>query len=98
MIKERDEASAPQSGDAIVADNPLSVASGRALDEIAADRDRVWGPSGQERPVAAEPRQHSDPRGFSAPRKIEYRPSPSHNWRHRRTRRRRAAMVSRDQA
>jgi bifunctional non-homologous end joining protein LigD len=42
LIKERDEASVPQSGDAVVADNPLSVASGRSLDAIAADRDRVW--------------------------------------------------------
>ncbi len=49
LIKERDEAAAPQSGDAIVADNPLSVVTGRALDEIAADRDRVWGPNGEER-------------------------------------------------
>lgn len=61
LIKERDEAATPQSGDAIVADNPLSVASGRAIDEIAADRDRVWGPNGEEWPAAAEPRQHPDP-------------------------------------
>ena len=32
----------PQSGDAVVADNPLSVASGRSIDAIAADRDWVW--------------------------------------------------------
>src|SRR5437868_8862287 len=42
LIKERDAAAVPQSGDAVVTDNPLSVASGRSLDAIAADRDRVW--------------------------------------------------------
>jgi bifunctional non-homologous end joining protein LigD len=42
LIKERDEAAVPDSGDAVVADNPLSVASGRSLDAIAADRDWVW--------------------------------------------------------
>jgi bifunctional non-homologous end joining protein LigD len=42
LIKERDEEAVPQSGDAVVADNPLSVATGRSLDAIAADRDWVW--------------------------------------------------------
>jgi bifunctional non-homologous end joining protein LigD len=42
LIKERDAEAVPQSGDAVVADNPLSVASGRSLDAIAADRDWVW--------------------------------------------------------
>src|SRR5437868_11985790 len=42
LIKERDAAAVPQSGDAVVTDNPLSVASGRSLDAIAADRERVW--------------------------------------------------------
>jgi bifunctional non-homologous end joining protein LigD len=42
LIKERDEDAVPHSGDAVVADNPLSVASGRSLDAIAADRDWVW--------------------------------------------------------
>jgi bifunctional non-homologous end joining protein LigD len=53
LIKERDTAAIPQSGDAIVADNPHSVATGRALEEITADRDRVWGPNGEERRTAA---------------------------------------------
>ncbi len=60
LIKERDEAAAPHSGDALVVDNPLSVATGRALDEIAAERDRVWGPNGEERPAPAKARQHAD--------------------------------------
>jgi len=42
LIKERDEEAVPQSDDAVVADNPLSVASGRSMDAIAADRDWVW--------------------------------------------------------
>jgi bifunctional non-homologous end joining protein LigD len=42
LIKERDDEALPQSGDAVVADNPLSAASGRSMDAIAADRDWVW--------------------------------------------------------
>jgi len=42
LIKERDEAAAPHSGDAVVVDNPLSVASGRSMNAIAEDRDWVW--------------------------------------------------------
>jgi bifunctional non-homologous end joining protein LigD len=42
LVKERDAAAAPGSGDAIVAERTLSVDSGRSLDAIAADRDRVW--------------------------------------------------------
>jgi bifunctional non-homologous end joining protein LigD len=42
LIKERDAAAVPQSGDAVVSDNPDSVATGRSLDSIAADRDWVW--------------------------------------------------------
>ena len=42
LIKERDEEADPGSDAAIVADNPLSVATGRSMEAIAADRDRVW--------------------------------------------------------
>jgi bifunctional non-homologous end joining protein LigD len=42
LVKERDDAAVPQSGDAVVADNPLSVETGRSLEAIASDRDRVW--------------------------------------------------------
>jgi bifunctional non-homologous end joining protein LigD len=42
LIKERDDEAVPDSGDAVVADNPRSVASGRSMDAIAADRDWVW--------------------------------------------------------
>ena len=42
LIKERDEAAMPGSDAALVDDQPLSVASGRSIEAIAADRDRVW--------------------------------------------------------
>jgi bifunctional non-homologous end joining protein LigD len=42
LIKERDDAALPQSGDAVVTDNPLSVTTGRSLDAIASDRDWIW--------------------------------------------------------
>jgi bifunctional non-homologous end joining protein LigD len=77
LIKERDAAAVPRSGDAVVADNPLSVASGRGLDEIAADRDRVWGPNGEETvggPSAA--RRFADPAGVSGARKGRMPQSP----------------------
>src|SRR6516164_3158199 len=42
LIKERDDQASPQSGDAVVKDNPLSVATGRSMNAIAEDRDWVW--------------------------------------------------------
>jgi bifunctional non-homologous end joining protein LigD len=42
LIKERDEAALPDSGAALVENQPLSVATGRSMDAIAAERDRVW--------------------------------------------------------
>src|SRR6266566_423225 len=42
LIKERDAEAAPDSGKALVDDNPLSVATGRSMEAIASDRDRVW--------------------------------------------------------
>jgi bifunctional non-homologous end joining protein LigD len=42
LVKERDDSAVPHSGDAVVADNPLSVETGRSLKAIADDRDRVW--------------------------------------------------------
>jgi bifunctional non-homologous end joining protein LigD len=77
LIKERDAAAVPRSGDAVVADNPLSVASGRDLDEITADRDRVWGPNGEMTAAdAAEPRAHIDPARLSGARKGRMPQSP----------------------
>ncbi len=42
LIKERDEEAQPGSEAALVEQNPLSVATGRSMEQIAADRDRVW--------------------------------------------------------
>src|SRR5467141_4917952 len=42
LVKEHDEEAVPHSGDAVVANNPLSVETGRSLEVIANDRDRVW--------------------------------------------------------
>ena len=42
LIKERDEAAIPDSGSAVVDELNQSIASGRSMDEIAANRDRVW--------------------------------------------------------
>jgi bifunctional non-homologous end joining protein LigD len=42
LIKERDEYAKPEAEGTVVEDEPSSVASGRSLDEIAADPDREW--------------------------------------------------------
>ena len=61
LLKERDAAAMPGSGDAVVADNPKSAATGRTIDEIAADRDRVWGPNGEETPAPPVERRTTGP-------------------------------------
>jgi bifunctional non-homologous end joining protein LigD len=65
LIKERDAAAVPDSRDAIVADNPKSAATGRTIDEIAADRDRIWGPNGEEPPAGSGARQAIDLNGIT---------------------------------
>lgn len=50
LIKEDDAEARPASGTPIVEDQPDSVATGRTLDEVAAEADRVWQPN---RSVAA---------------------------------------------
>ncbi|HEX3448943.1 MAG TPA: DNA ligase D [Isosphaeraceae bacterium] len=47
LFKERDEFARP--GESITEEMPLSVTTGRDLDEIAAQSDRVWGPGGEVR-------------------------------------------------
>lgn len=42
LFKERDEEARPGEPDAVVEDKPLSVSTGRTLDDIAAHRDSVW--------------------------------------------------------
>src|SRR5581483_5755520 len=56
LIKERDEDAVPGSDAAVVDDNPLSVATGRSMDAIAAERDRIWDSTvGEVAPEAAPP-------------------------------------------
>ncbi len=77
LIKERDAAAVPGSGDAIVADNPRSAATGRTIEEIATDRDRIWSPNGEEHP--AEARQHQpllDPAGIAGAQKARMPADP----------------------
>ena len=45
LFKERDKFARP--GESITEDKPLSVTTGRDMDEIAAQSDRVWGPAGE---------------------------------------------------
>ena len=42
LMKEKDAFARPGSGDAVVEENPRSVATGRTIPEIAAAEDRVW--------------------------------------------------------
>ncbi len=55
LIKERDEAAIPGSGSAVVDELAQSVESGRTIDDIAADRDRVWHSKGSETPGEEPP-------------------------------------------
>ena len=50
LVKERDEAAIPGSGSAVVDELTESVASHRTIDDIAADRDRVWHSKSSETP------------------------------------------------
>jgi bifunctional non-homologous end joining protein LigD len=77
LIKERDDAAQPGSGDAVVADNPLSAATSRTIGQIAADRDRIWGPNGEE-PSADPPRAAPalDPAGIAGARKARVPDDP----------------------
>lgn len=70
LIKERDDEAEPGSGSAVVDDGPLSVASGRSMAEIAADRDRVWntkGAPGSERPPKPKSKVKSKPAAIAGP-------------------------------
>jgi bifunctional non-homologous end joining protein LigD len=71
LIKERDDEAAPNSGDAVVADQPLSVASGRSLDAIASDRDWVWhsNRSDGESDASSAPTKRRDPASIPGARK-----------------------------
>jgi bifunctional non-homologous end joining protein LigD len=58
LIKERDDEAAPGSDSALVDENPLSVATGRSMEKIAEDRDRVWDSRVGE--IAGEPKPGAD--------------------------------------
>ncbi|HEV8678345.1 MAG TPA: DNA polymerase ligase N-terminal domain-containing protein, partial [Stellaceae bacterium] len=60
LIKERDAEAVPGSDAALVDDNPLSVATGRSIEAIAADRDRVWDIERGE--IPGEPRRPEKPK------------------------------------
>ena len=73
LIKERDAEAEPGSDAALVENNPLSVATGRSMDQIAKDRDRVWDSNVGEIP--------GDPPAATAAkpaRKAEGRPQGAH--------------------
>ncbi len=55
LIKEDDDEARPGTGDAILVERPESVASGKSLEEIAADPPRVWRSNRAEESPAAEP-------------------------------------------
>ncbi len=62
LIKERDGEAVPGSDNALVEEKPLSVATGRSMEAIAADRDRVW----ESRP-AATPKPPAKPAAATRP-------------------------------
>jgi bifunctional non-homologous end joining protein LigD len=55
LVKERDEAAIPGSGSAVVDELTESVATHRTIDDIAAQRDRVWHSKGSEEPGEQKP-------------------------------------------
>ncbi|MGA8401669.1 MAG: DNA polymerase ligase N-terminal domain-containing protein, partial [Stellaceae bacterium] len=55
LVKERDEAAIPGSGSAVVDELTESVESRRTIDDIAADRDRVWHSKSSEEPGEEKP-------------------------------------------
>jgi bifunctional non-homologous end joining protein LigD len=75
LIKERDAVAAPDSGTALVEDNPLSVATGRSIDAIAAERDRVWD-SQHGGEIAQAPKTPPKPAKKSAPAGARKRAMP----------------------
>ena len=70
LFKERDEYARP--GESITDEMPLSVTTGRNLEEIASELDRVWGPNGE---TSKPPQRAAKPNGRAgrAPRKGESR-------------------------
>ncbi|HXD88172.1 MAG TPA: DNA polymerase ligase N-terminal domain-containing protein, partial [Urbifossiella sp.] len=59
LFKEKDDEARPGSGDRLL-ESP-SVSTGRSLEEIAADQDRVWDSTGERRSTAAKVKQSPKP-------------------------------------
>jgi bifunctional non-homologous end joining protein LigD len=84
LFKERDEFARP--GESITEDMPLSVTTGRDLDEIAAQSDRVWGPNGE----LEQPKRRPAKRRSKAPASARRKRVPKAHTHGVPTRRRRA--------
>ena len=75
LIKERDDDTKDMEDGDVLEEFPMSVATGRSLEEIAADRDRVWNAKDQSGgvPTVSRPKPHAKKktRIDALPRKIE---------------------------
>jgi bifunctional non-homologous end joining protein LigD len=70
LVKEKDETSASGSGSAVVDDNPLSVVTGRDIETIAEEADRVWHSNRRgDAPERADAGPAVDPRRIEGARK-----------------------------
>jgi bifunctional non-homologous end joining protein LigD len=77
LIKERDEEAAPGSDTAVVDQNPLSVATRRSMEAIAADRDRVWDSQHGEIATDSPPKTKADGKAqWTRPRGARKRAMP----------------------
>src|SRR5215203_7236343 len=77
LIKERDEEAVPGSDAAVVDQNPLSVATRRSMDAIAADRDRVWDSEHGEMAADSPPRTKANGKAqWTRPRGARKRAMP----------------------
>jgi bifunctional non-homologous end joining protein LigD len=77
LIKERDEAAIPGSGSAVVDELTESVESRRTIDDIAAERDRVWHSKGSESPGEEPPPASAKLRPASRVKGAQKAPMPA---------------------
>lgn len=75
LIKERDSAARSLSEGDPLAEQPLSVATGRDLDEIAAQKDRVWGSSNGKSHSAKPAKRQAAPAKAKRSRRVTVRPA-----------------------
>ncbi len=61
LFKERDDHAQPTSEGDVLEELPLSVTTGRTLDAIAADQDRVWGTNGKVKQAARPTKKKKTP-------------------------------------